>query len=246
MVPPELEELFARSTVEDRTFSQTAKTFQLTNREGSVFVKLASAKLLDRERRMSEFLHGHGLAPAVVAYGVAEEGAYLVTKALDGKDGIAAEYLAEPRRLAVVFGESLRRLHALSADGCPVRDRDDELRRLAETNLAAKDYDANYIPEPLEDAAARFHAERPSDDQVVLHGDYCLPNILLDGFELAGFVDLGNGGVGGRHYDLYWGVWTLEYNLKSNSYKDWFLDAYGRDLLVPELLEYNRIVSGLT
>jgi kanamycin kinase len=246
VVTPELEDLFARSTVEDRSFSKTARTFRLTNRDGTIFVKLAATGLLERERLMSEFLHGHGMAPAVVGYGATEEGAYLVTEALDGTDGIAAEHLADPRRLAVVFGDSLRRLHELSTDGCPVRDRDAELRRLAEINLAAKDYDATYIPEPLDEAAARFEADRPNDDQVVLHGDYCLPNILLKGFQLSGFVDLGNGGVGGRHYDLYWGVFTLEYNLKTSSYKDLFLDAYGRDCFVADLLEYNRIVSGLT
>ncbi len=245
-IPSDLEQLFASSTVEDKSYSKTAKTFRLTNRHGAVFVKLASAELLERERLMSEFLHGHGLAPMVVSHGPADGGAYLVTQALVGTDGIAVEHLAEPRKLAVVFGESLRRLHELSPDGCPVKGRDDELRRLAEIDLAAGNCDPTHIVETPKEASARFYAQRPADDQVVLHGDYCLPNILFDGFTLSGFVDLGNGGVGGRHYDVYWGVWTLEYNLKSSSYKDLFIDAYGRDLVVPELFEYNRIVSGLT
>jgi len=245
-IPLELQELFGRAAVEDRSFSSTAKTYRLNDSGRVLFVKFASAELLDRERLMSEFLHRHGLAPAVVGYGATEESAYLVTEGLAGGDGIAAEHLAEPRKLAVVFGESLHRLHELPVDGCPVKSRDQELRRLAEIDLAAGTCDPTHIPEPLDQAIARLHAERPHDDQVVLHGDYCLPNILLDGFELSGFVDLGNGGIGGRHYDLYWGVFTLEYNLKSNSYKDLFLDAYGREHYDADLFDYNRIVSGLT
>jgi len=244
-IPLELRELFADSVVEDRSYSKTAKTYQLIRAGQKLFVKIAEQELLGRERRMSAFLHRHGLAPDVVGHGTCEDGAYLITTALEGRDGIATEHLAEPRRLAVAYGEALRRLHEIPVDGCPVLNRDDELRRLAETHLASHDYDASHIPEPLDEAAERFLQPIP-DDPVVLHGDYCLPNVLFEDFRLTGFVDLGNGGVGGRHYDLYWGVWALEYNLKSNLYKDLFLDAYGRDLIVPELLDYNRIVSGLT
>ena len=63
----------------------------------------------------------------------------------------------------------------------------------------------------------------------LLHGDYCLPNILLNNWNFSGFIDLGNGGVGDRHIDLFWGAWTLFFNLKTDRYRDRFLDAYGRE-----------------
>ena len=65
--------------------------------------------------------------------------------------------------------------------------------------------------------------------KVLLHGDYCLPNIIFDNWKFSGFIDVGNGGVGDRHIDLFWGVWTLWFNLKTNKYQERFLDAYGRD-----------------
>ena len=71
---------------------------------------------------------------------------------------------------------------------------------------------------------------------VLLHGDYCLPNVMLDQWQFSGFIDVGNGGVGDRHIDLFWGIWSLTYNLKTNAYKDRFLDAYGRELIDDELL----------
>ena len=67
------------------------------------------------------------------------------------------------------------------------------------------------------------------DDRVLLHGDYCLPNIMLDDWKLSSFIDLGNGGVGDRHIDLFWGAWTLWFNLKTDKYRNRFFDAYGRD-----------------
>ena len=70
----------------------------------------------------------------------------------------------------------------------------------------------------------------------LLHGDYCLPNILLDNWRFSGFIDLGNGGMGDRHMDILWGIWTLQFNLKTGRYRDRFMDAYGRDKIDPELL----------
>jgi kanamycin kinase len=62
----------------------------------------------------------------------------------------------------------------------------------------------------------------------LLHGDYCLPNIILDNWKFSGFIDLGSGGVGDRHVDLFWAIWTLRYTLKTDQYRERFMDAYGR------------------
>ena len=70
----------------------------------------------------------------------------------------------------------------------------------------------------------------------LLHGDYCLPNILLDDWRFSGFIDLGNGGVGNRHVDLYWGAWTLCFNLGTDEFRSLFFDAYGRELIEPDAL----------
>ena len=63
---------------------------------------------------------------------------------------------------------------------------------------------------------------------------------MLDGFKFSGFIDVGSGGVGDRHIDLFWGAWTLNFNLKTDMYRDRFFDAYGRDLVDKEKI---RLVS---
>ena len=69
----------------------------------------------------------------------------------------------------------------------------------------------------------------------LLHGDYCLPNIMLDNWRFSAFIDLDAAGVGDRHIDLFWGMWSLQFNLKTDRYRDRFLDAYGRDRICPDL-----------
>jgi len=59
---------------------------------------------------------------------------------------------------------------------------------------------------------------------------------MLDNWKFTGFVDLDSGGVGDRHIDIFWGIWTLWFNLKTNKYKDRFMDAYGREKIEEDLL----------
>ena len=53
----------------------------------------------------------------------------------------------------------------------------------------------------------------------------------------SSFIDLGAGGVGDRHVDLFWGAWTLNFNLKTDSYKDVFFSSYGKERIEKEALE---------
>ncbi len=52
-----------------------------------------------------------------------------------------------------------------------------------------------------------------------IHGDLCLPNIIVDeNNEIAGFIDLSDSGLGDRWYDIAWLIWSFEYNLKTDKY----------------------------
>ena len=74
------------------------------------------------------------------------------------------------------------------------------------------------------------------EENVLLHGDFCLPNIIFDEWKLSGYIDLGGGGIGDRHIDLFWGAWTLNFNLHTEKYRDIFFDAYGKDKVDEEKL----------
>jgi len=67
-------------------------------------------------------------------------------------------------------------------------------------------------------------------------------NIILKDGTFSGFIDLGNGGVGDRHIDLFWGLWSLAHNLGTNQYAERFLDGYGREKVDKEVL---RIVEAI-
>ncbi len=69
-----------------------------------------------------------------------------------------------------------------------------------------------------------FGSRRPG--HVLIHGDYCLPNVLVEDGRLSGLIDLGGSGLGDPLVDLAAGVWTLQYNYGPGHARE-FLDAYG-------------------
>ena len=53
----------------------------------------------------------------------------------------------------------------------------------------------------------------------------------------------GLAGVGDKHIDLYWVLWSLNYNLKTDKYTDYFLEQYGKENVDMELLKLVKQVE---
>ena len=63
--------------------------------------------------------------------------------------------------------------------------------------------------------------------KTLIHGDFCLPNIILHRSRVSGFVDLGQVTVGDPWEDYAWCLWSLKYNLKTDAYHQRLLDHLG-------------------
>jgi aminoglycoside phosphotransferase len=74
---------------------------------------------------------------------------------------------------------------------------------------------------------------------VLVHGDYCLPNVLVTGGVLTGLIDVGQTGLGDPSQDLAAGVWSLQYNFGPGHGPE-FLDAYGAPPMTDQEIERLR------
>lgn len=243
-IPSAFHPLLRGAAIYDSSCSAEARVLFI-DRDDGYFLKTAPAGSLKNEAEMTDYFHAKGLAAEMLVYKTGEQD-WLLTRRVPGEDCTFHSYLEEPERLSEILGQRLRMLHELAFDDCPVPDRMVSYRELAERNHRTGNYDTSHFPDDFGYASAEeAWAVIARDGQLLksdtlIHGDYCLPNIMLDDWRFSGYIDLGNGGVGDRHIDLFWGIWSLGFNLKTNRYGDRFLDAYGRDKVEPELL---RIVA---
>ena len=240
LLPLEIERLVSGAKIYDSSCSPEARVYFI-DRDGGYYLKFAPKGSLAQEAQLTSYFHQKGLGVAVLGYG-SDGSDWLLTRAAVGEDCTNERYLADPKRLCDVLADRLRQLHELDASDCPVQNRMETYFATVDQNYRAGQYDASlfgasYRFASAEEAYAVFNGGREAlKCDVLLHGDYCLPNIVLNDWCFSSFIDLGNGGIGDRHVDLFWGAWTLNFNLGTDVYRDRFFDAYGRDKLDAELL----------
>ena len=241
-VPESLRHLCSGAKVYDSSCSPEARVIYI-DRDCGYFLKTSARGTLAREAAMASYFHKKGLTARVCEYVCADRD-FLLTERVPGEDATAQKYLSDPYRLAKVAGQMLRELHETDFSACPVMNRNECYISLVEENFKKGIFDLSlteklYHFKSSEEAYKIFSEGKSSlKGEVLLHGDYCLPNVMLNrDFTLSGFIDLGNGGVGDRHIDIFWGRWTLLVNLGTDKYADRFFDAYGRDKIDEDKLK---------
>lgn len=224
----------------DSSCSAQAKVYYIEKGEG-FFLKSAPKDTLAQEATLTQQFHHLGLAAEVLDYRQ-EALDWLLTRRVPGEDCTHPQYSESPKRLSALLGEQLRRLHELDVASLSIRNRTESYVSTAIHNYHTGTYDSSLFPDNwgyrcAEDAWAVVEQVAPHlKADTLIHGDYCLPNIMLDNWRLSGFIDLDAAGLGDRHIDLFWGAWSLGFNLKTDAYRNLFLDAYGRDRIDMEIL----------
>lgn len=240
-LPDDIVRFIGDARIYDSSCSPEAKVYFI-DRAGGYYLKISGAGTLFTEAEMTSYFHSKGMGAEVLCY-LSGERDILLSSRVAGEDCTHPTYIKDPRRLCDTLAVLLRELHETDFSGCPVGDRMGAYIKTVETNHRCGNFDTSFFSESFgnrsaEEAYAVFKSGAHSlKSEVLLHGDYCLPNIILDGWRLSGFIDVGCGGVGDRHVDIFWGAWTLWFNLGTNAYRERFLDAYGRDKIDEELLK---------
>ena len=234
-----------------------AGVWRCTHPEQSTwYLKVASfeAQLgLDREAACMQWLRERGLpVPKIVEYLRRGDTEYLLTEEAAGVAASAPEWRRTSERVAIALGHGLARLHATDVTACPFdrrisRQLVEARARIASGQVREDDFDDSRLGRRATDLFAELLTMVPSEEDLVLvHGDFCLPNILLtqSGGELhvTGLVDCGRAGIGDRHQDLALAVRSLSYNLGSNAVAP-FLSAYDRPRINPQTLEFFTVLD---
>lgn len=185
--------------------------------------------------------------PTVVAAGTAFGVDFLVTEALPGRNALSEDLRAEPSTLVPILASGLRRIHDVPASDCPFRmtpsDGIAEVRDRTRGGMIDPVTDFHREHAHLSLGAALIELEASAnfrEDPVVCHGDYCLPNVIIDEGAVVGYVDLGELTVADRWWDLAVGAWSVTWNL-GPGWEDLFYKSYGVDI-EPDKVRFFRLL----
>lgn len=171
--------------------------------------------------QMMEWLQGKIPAPRILAYEVSEGKSYLLMEKMQGKMSCDSSYLEQPRMLLEALAEGLKMLWAVDIADCPHRCDLDRMLAEARERVEKGIVDVEEA-EPTtfgeggfaspKDLLNWLEENRPTEEMVLSHGDYCLPNIFLENGKIKGFIDLGRTGVADKWCDIALCYRSLKHN----------------------------------
>lgn len=160
---------------------------------------------------MLGWLQGRVPVPRILAEESEDGMHYLLMSRVPGKMSCDEEYMRDPRRLTKLLAKALRQLWSVDVSGCPVDQGLDEKLRQAKfqvdhglvdmDNVEPGTFGEGGFRDP-EDLLSWLIANRPEEKAVLSHGDFCLPNVFLEGDDVAGFIDLGRCGTADPYQDI--------------------------------------------
>lgn len=165
----------------------------------------------DRETAIMRWLKDKLPVPEIWCRGQKDEKNYLMMSKLPGKMSCDEEYMRQPELLAESLAEGLKMLWNVDVSNCPYSSNLDEKLRMAKYNVENGLVDVDNVepetfgPEGFENPQALLDwlvANRPEEELVFSHGDYCLPNVFLQDGKVSGFLDLGRAGVADKYQDI--------------------------------------------
>ena len=170
------------------------------------------------EWRVMEYLAGKLPVPEVLCRESADGREYVVMSRLDGEMSCAERYLDDVPVLVKGLAEGLKMLWNVPlpeglTDFSLENELDDAEKRLDSIDWTEKPDELKAEFPAAGDLLHWLRTNKPEEDRVLSHGDYCLPNLFLENGRVSGFLDLGHCGIADRYRDISLGLKSLKNNL---------------------------------
>ena len=184
------------------------------------------------ERERLDWLSGRLPVPQVLGYATENGREFLLLSEVPGIDTSSSALDMESLDVVRLLARGLRMVHEVPIRECPFDMTLEQVIPLTERNVElglveVADFDSERAGGSPGALFQVLVATRPtSEDLVFTHGDYCLPNILVDDGEITGFVDMGRAGVADRYKDIALAVRSIRRN-NGDAFVQPFLDEYG-------------------
>jgi aminoglycoside phosphotransferase len=253
-LPDDLRRLIGAARWQENEIGHSNTTvYRLERRKDALYLKVATGfdgfELREETARL-RWLRGRLPVAEILYAGEAEDRTWLLMTEVPGQIAIDRTLDLSPADITRLLAEGMKMIHSLDIRDCPFDHRLERRVALAQARMTQglidpAEFDAERQGHMTDRVYARLLATRPdSEDLVFTHGDYCLPNILMDSYypAITGFIDLGRAGVADRHQDIALCVRSLIYNFGAQ-WVPLLYNTYGRDHIDPAKIEYYKLLD---
>lgn len=165
----------------------------------------------ENEYRMLRYLQGKLPVPLLYVAEVSDGKSYLLMSRSAGQMACAPSYMEDPALLCRLLAEGLKKLWRTDISDCPSDWRLSRKLVRAQYNIEHGLVDLDNVepdtfgeggfqnPEAL---LAWLYENKPEEEPVLSHGDFCLPNLFGVQGEVTGYIDLGRSGIADKWCDI--------------------------------------------
>jgi aminoglycoside 3'-phosphotransferase-3 len=222
--------------IRDHVGCSSAGVFRYDRSGDTLYLKITKVSdEIRRERDLLIWLRDKLPVPEVVHYEEQDGYAFLLMTKVDGfmacdcpRDTAGEQdKVHEPIEQTVkLLADALLMVQAVDISNCPHENMLDIKLKSALYNIEhdlvdMDDFEYSNDFETPMDLYRWLVENRPPEELCFTHGDFCLPNIFIDGRKVSGFIDIGRGGIADKWQDIALCVRSLGYNLrhKDNQHK---------------------------
>ncbi|MDF2801838.1 MAG: aminoglycoside phosphotransferase, partial [Anaerocolumna sp.] len=176
----------------------------------------------DGEYQMMEWLQDKLPVPRIINFYTDGGKNYLLMTKINGRMACDPNVMKDSKNMVRLLANGLKSLWEVDIKDCPRTINLDfklksAIERIKNNEIDMEEaepgtFGTNGFKSPLE-LYEYLKENRPTEEPVLIHGDYCLPNVFFNENEVAGFIDLGFCGVGDKWQDIAMAVRSLNHNL---------------------------------
>lgn len=168
-------------------------------------------KGIDNTIDMMAWLKGKVPVPEIIHHEVTGGKSYLLMSRIKGKMCCDPYCMERSEEMVHMLADGLKMLWSVDISDCKRQfSLDTDLRdaranvekhRINTKRVEFEAYEKDRFETP-EQLLWWLEDNRPEYEPVLSHGDYCLPNVFLDGGRISGFIDLGYTGIADKYRDI--------------------------------------------
>lgn len=176
----------------------------------------------NNEREVSKWLNTNFPIPEIIEYVEENNMVYTLMTKIKGNMLCDEKYMNNPDLLLEIISESIQMLWKVDIHNCPIsasllENRLKQARYNVEHNLVnindvePDTFGPNAFKDPFE-LLSWLENNKPQQDIVLTHGDFCLPNVFAMENHFSGFIDIGKMGPADRWQDIAIVLRSLKHN----------------------------------